>query len=317
VANVYWAAFYSCLSGQTGSLFIRTGCEQHMDQLPAINDRIQVRDDSLFVKVTGQGYPLLLLHGGPGMDHTSLLPLLPCGDRFTLIYYDQRCNGRSDGIPVSTMTWDNLTADAEALRQKLGFDKWAVLGHSFGGMVALEYALRYPDSLSHLLLMDTCGDTRWVREHAPELLAKRGYGQAAVTAARRFFNGQLEPGEVFRAAMKFSRAYYYRGSRRALVREIPAGFKVKMQPEAQIFGFGHLLKGWSVMDRLGQIQTPTLVLAGRDDFQFPPEHQAILADRLPNAELVLVERAGHNAPMERPDEVMATVRRFLAGDGEG
>ncbi|MFN2221547.1 MAG: alpha/beta hydrolase [Chloroflexota bacterium] len=287
-----------------------------MDLSPTINDRIPIRDVSLFVKTAGQGYPLLLLHGGPGMDHTSLLPLLPCGERFTLIYLDQRCNGRSNGIPVHTMTWDNLTADAEALRQKLGFDKWAVLGHSFGGMVALEYALRYPDSLSHLLLMDTCGDTRWVREKAPELLAQRGFGQAAVAGARRFFNGELKPDQVFGTATKFARAYYYRSSRWTLIRQIPAGFKAKMQPEAQIFGFGHLLNGWSVMDRLGQIETPTLVLAGRDDFQFPPEHQAILADRLPNAQLALVERAGHNAPMERPDEVMAIMRRFLAREAE-
>jgi proline iminopeptidase len=77
------------------------------------------------------------------------------------------------------MTWANLTADAEALRQALGFKQWAVLGHSFGGMVALEYALRYPDSLSHLLLMDTCGDARWVQQNAAEVLAKRGYGKKA------------------------------------------------------------------------------------------------------------------------------------------
>jgi proline iminopeptidase len=242
-----------------------------------------------------------------------MIPLEPLADQFTLIFYDHRCNGRSEGADVSSMTWDNLTADAEALRQKLGFKQWAVLGHSFGGMVAQEYALRYPDSLSHLLLMDTCGDTWWVQDNAPRLLAKRGYNPAAVEAARRFFNGQLTPDEVFRAAMKFARAYYYRSSRSRLIREIPAGFKVKMQPEAQIFGFGHLLKGWSVMDRLGEIQTPALVLAGRDDFQFPPEHQAILADRLPNSQLTLVERAGHNAPMERPDEVIEIIQRFMTG----
>ncbi len=288
-----------------------------MNRSPSINERIPIRDVSLFVKVVGEGHPLLLLHGGPGMDHTSLLPLSPCADRFTLIYMDQRCNGRSDGIPVSSMTWDNLTADAEALRKRLGFEKWAVLGHSFGGMVALEYALRYPDSLSHLLLMDTCGDTRWVREKAPELLARRGYGPAAVEAARRFFNGQLAPHEVFRTAMKFARAYYYRSSRWSLIREVPAGFKVKMQPEAQIFGFGQLLAGWTVMERLAEIETPTLVLAGRDDFQFPPEHQAILVDRLPNAELALIERAGHNAPMERPAEVMAIMERFLSQTSGG
>jgi proline iminopeptidase len=110
---------------------------------------MRVRDVSLFVDVVGHGYPVLLMHGGPGADHWSMLPFRRCADRFTLVFYDHRCNGRSMGAPVSSMTWDNLTADADALRRRLGFDRWAVLGHSFGGHVALEYALRYPASLSH------------------------------------------------------------------------------------------------------------------------------------------------------------------------
>src|SRR5512143_2750316 len=89
---------------------------------------IPVRDASLFVKVVGHGYPLLLMHGGPGLDHTSLLPLRGCADQFTMVFYDHRCNGRSVGAEVSSMTWENLTADAEALRQHVGFEKWAVLG---------------------------------------------------------------------------------------------------------------------------------------------------------------------------------------------
>ncbi len=171
---------------------------------------IPIRDVNLYVEVMGQGYPLLLMHGGPGADHTTLLHLRPCADQFTLIFYDHRCNGRSTGADVSSMTWENLTADAEALRQMLGFEQWAVLGHSFGGMVALEYALRYPQSLSHLLLMDTCGDSCWAQRHAPELLAKRGYSATAVQTARRFFNGQLTPGEVLPALLKFGSAYTYR-----------------------------------------------------------------------------------------------------------
>ena len=84
---------------------------------------IPIRSVSLFVKVIGQGYPLLLMHGGPGLDYTSLLPLVPLADQFTLIFYDHRCNGRSDGAEISSMTFDNLTADADALRQSLGFDQ--------------------------------------------------------------------------------------------------------------------------------------------------------------------------------------------------
>jgi len=274
---------------------------------------ITVRGVSLFVKVIGQGNPLLIMHGGPGMDHTSMLPLQPCADQFTLIFYDHRCNGRSEGAVVSSMTWENLTADAEALRQALGFDKWAVLGHSFGGMVALEYALRYPQSVSHLLLMDTCGDARWVQHNAPEILAKRGYSAGAVRAARRFFNGRVTPDEFLSTALKFAKAYYYQPSLLRFVQEMVSGFrtKVKMRPEAQIYGFSQLLTGWTVMDRLSEIKVPTLVLAGRHDFQFPPEHQAILADRLPNAQLELIERAGHNAHTERSAEVIEAVRRFM------
>jgi proline-specific peptidase len=272
---------------------------------------LQVRDVSLFVQVIGQGYPLLLMHGGPGLDYTTLLPFRSCADQFTLIFYDHRCNGRSEGVAVSSMTWENLTADAEALRQALGFDKWAVLGHSFGGMVALEYALRYPQSLSHLILMNTCGDSWWVQHNAPELLAKRGYKPATVQAAHRFYNGQLTPDEVMPIVMKFIRAYFYRLNLLSVAYEMVFGPRAKRRHEAHVFGYGQLLPGWSVMDRLNEIQVPTLVLAGRHDFLFPPECQAILADRLPDAQLELVEFAGHDPHAERPAEVLPIVRRFL------
>ena len=257
---------------------------------------ISIRGVSLFVKVVGEGYPLLLMHGGPGIDHTAMKPFLPLADRFTLVFYDHRCNGRSEGADISSMTWENLTADAEALRQTLGFDKWAVLGHSFGGMVAMEYALRYPQSLSHLLLLDTGGDIRWVQQNAPEILAKRGYSSGVVETARRFYKGEIEPDEMVPSMRKLGRAYYWKLSPLLLAREMMLGLRMKLRPEALIFGYSQLLPGWTVMDRLGEIKVPTLVLAGRHDFQFPPEHQAILADRLPNAQLELIERAGHNAP---------------------
>jgi len=254
------------------------------------------------------------MHGGPGQDYTSLLPLKPLADQFTLIFYDHRCNGRSDGADQSTMTMENLTADADALRQALGFEKWAVLGHSFGGQVALEYALRYPQSLSHLVLMNTGGDNWWVETHSSQLLARRGYSAAAVEATRRFFNGEVTPTDYYSAFFKFMLAYFYRFPLLVYARELATGPKTVYRPEATIFGYRHVVKGWTVMDRLGEIRVPALVIAGRWDFLFPPEHQAILADRLPNARLELVERAGHNPHIERPDVVLPAIRDFLAGE---
>jgi proline-specific peptidase len=279
---------------------------------------MQIRDVSLYVKVLGQGYPLVLMHGGPSLDHTTLLALQPLADQFTLIFYDHRCNGRSEGAEVSSMTFENLTADADALRQALGFDQWAVLGHSFGGNVALEYALRYPQSLSHLVLMNTGGNQRWVNQNAPEILAKRGYRASAVQAARRFYNGQITLDEYLPTFMKFMSAYSYHNSLLyhpsllTLASKVGLGPPMKLRPEALIFGYGQMLQGWTVMDRLGEIQVPTLVTAGRYDFLFPPEHQAILADRIPNARLELIECAGHNPQMEQQDVTIEIIRSFLA-----
>lgn len=271
-----------------------------------------IRDVSLYVKTIGHGYPLLLMHGGPSLDHTSLLPLEPLADQFTLIFYDHRCNGRSEGAEVASMTWENLTADADALRQALGFDKWAVLGHSFGGNVALEYALRYEQNLSHLILMNTGGDQKWVQRNAPKLLAKRGFSASAVEAARRFYSGQVTPENYQSTVMKFWTGYFYHINPLTVALGILKGPHTVYRPEALIQGYGHLLRGWNVIDRLGEIRTPSLVLAGRYCFLFPPEHQAILADRLPNARLELIERAGHNPQMERPAETMRAIREFMA-----
>ncbi len=96
----------------------------------------------------------------------------------------------------------NLTADADALRQRLGFERWAVLGHSFGGHVALEYALRYPASASHLVLLDTGGDSRWSQRNAADVVAKRDYSPEKVDLVRRWFNGEIAPDDMFRIFMR-------------------------------------------------------------------------------------------------------------------
>lgn len=274
--------------------------------------KMSIRGISLNVEVIGHGYPLVLMHGGPGLDYQTMLPLEPLSDQFTLVLYDHRCNGRSEGAEVTSMTMENLTFDADALRQELGFDQWAVLGHSFGGNVALEYALRFPSNLSRLVLMNTGGDQWWVNHHAPELLGKRGYPASTIQAARRFYNGQITPGEFLSTYMKFNRAYYYSFSLLDLLKVMLSGHTPKFRPEALIFAYSQALQGWTVMDRLGEIQVPTLVLAGRHDFLFPPEHQALLAAGIPDARLELIERAAHSPHMEQPAVVLPILREFLS-----
>src|SRR5918995_1960878 len=216
--------------------------------------RMAIRGMSLFVHVVGNGYPLLLMHGGPGLDHWTMAPFRQLADRFTLILYDHRCNGRSTGAPVSSMTWENLTADAEALREKLGFERWAVLGHSFGGHVALEYALRYPDRLSQLVLLDTGGDSRWSRQHALQLLAERGYSPEKVELVRRWFNGELGPREWWPIFLRISSAYSYDTSPWPILRHmLSGGWGFKTRAGARLFFCRPLLPGLTEMYRLREV----------------------------------------------------------------
>jgi proline iminopeptidase len=143
-------------------------------------------------------------------------------------------------------------------------------------------------------------------------MAKRGFSPKKVELVRRWFNGEFAPREWFPILMRIGSAYSYHPSLWRTIRELRGEWRCKMRPKALIFAGRHLLKGWTVMDRLDEITVPTLVMAGRDDFVFPPEHQQELASGIPNARLKIIERAGHNPHAEQTDEVMTAVCDFVA-----
>src|SRR5438105_5235280 len=115
-----------------------------------------VNGTELFYSQVGAGLPTLVMHGGLGLDHTYLHPWLdPLGDVLQLTYYDHRGNGRSARPPMHTLTHPGLAADADALRAFLGFERMAILASSYGGFIALRYALDFSERLSHLILVGT------------------------------------------------------------------------------------------------------------------------------------------------------------------
>jgi proline iminopeptidase len=109
----------------------------------------------------GAGQPLVILHGGPGASHDYLLPyLLPLARNNRLIFIDERGSGRSQKIEdPSGYTVENMVEDVEGVRVSLGLGKINLLGHSYGGVLAQAYALKYQDNLSHLILCSTFHST--------------------------------------------------------------------------------------------------------------------------------------------------------------
>src|SRR5215207_9008169 len=147
--------------------------------------RARVRDTELYFDVEGASLvpdgprmverPVaFLLHGGPGGDHSGFKPAYsPLAERMQLIYVDHRGQGRSARGPKETYTLDNNVEDLEALRIHLGLEQVVVIGVSYGGMVALAYASRYPESVSHLIAVVTSPSYKFL-ERAQAILAERG-----------------------------------------------------------------------------------------------------------------------------------------------
>lgn len=276
--------------------------------------RVTLGDVSLYVDVVGHGEPVLLMHGGPSADLWTMGGFRTLADEFTLVLYDHRCNGRSTGPPVSSMTWENLVGDAEALREYLGFERWTVLGHSFGGFVALEYALRHPDRVSRLVLVDTGADGHWGRENAPRVVAERGFSPERAELVRRWFTGDFRAREYPVIFWRISGAYMPKHGVVGMYRAMrDGGWRSRIRVAPFQYVSRSLMPDWSVVDRLGEITAPTLVIAGREDFVFPPDCQRQLAEGIPGAQLLLVDEAGHNPQDEMPAQVLPVLRSFLQG----
>ena len=118
--------------------------------------RISVGKASLYSREIGRGQPIIVLHGGPDFDHSYLLPDLDrLADAFRLIYYDQRGRGRSaDQVLPEEVTLTSDIDDLDKVRQHFHLESSALLGHSWGAVLALEYALRHPERVSHMILMN-------------------------------------------------------------------------------------------------------------------------------------------------------------------
>jgi proline iminopeptidase len=164
------------------------------------------------------------------------------------------------------------------------------------------------------VLLNTGGDARWEQQNAADLLASRGYNPKKVELVRRWFNGELTPHEYLPMFMRIGVVYHIHLGPWLVRDMIHGAWRSKVRPEALIFAGRDLLHGWTVMDRLGEIKVPTLVMAGRDDGVFPPDCQRELAAGIPGARLHLVDRAGHSPHAEQTADVTAAVRHFISAD---
>ena len=278
-----------------------------------------VRDTRLYFDIEGMGLvpdgdrmeprqPLVLLHGGPGGDHSSFKTSVNrLADVAQLIYLDHRGSGRSAPVSAESCTLDENIRDLDAVRAYLGLEQISVLGSSYGGMVAQGYAIRYPDRVDRLILAATAPSFRFLQE-AQRIVGARGTPDQ-IRVCEWLWNASFTSKEQLYEYYKTMGPMY---STTFDLDKFEAGWHRGIRNFDQLnSGFGGFLRDFDYTDQLVQIGCPTLVLAGAWDWICPPSQSRLIAERIPDVRLEIFENSAHSLAQDEPEKFMELVRGFL------
>jgi proline iminopeptidase len=231
--------------------------------------------------------------------------LTPIADAAQLILVDHRGNGRSSRPPVETRTLANMADDLEALRQALGLGRIVVFGMSFGGMLALTYAVTYPDSVAALIPCATTASNEALERALSGMHDLSSPEQRKALARLR--HGEVQSAEdldrIFGALARF---YEYDPARTP-----PGGVKPIADIDMLNWFFARERQTYDVRAKLAKVTAPTLVLTGRHDKIAPPFASDEILKGIPHAEQELFEQSGHRLMREENAKFLRTVRHFV------
>ena len=231
---------------------------------------LSLEDGRIFYEVIGSGAPIVVIHGGPGLDHNYLRPGLDIlSSRNTLVYYDQRGTGRSEAtLAPDVIHLDAFVDDVDILRQTLDYEKVTLLAHSFGALIALGYASKYPLNVDGLVLMNPV-------EPGKRFSSATAIRQSAAQSEQDIAElERLRSSEGFQARDLATVSQAYRVSFRGMFRdrrlvdELELNLSVRTAQNGQEVArlFGEDLDTIDWWDRLPEIEVPTLVVHGRYAF---------------------------------------------------
>lgn len=290
--------------------------------LAARTARIPVGNTTLFARAIGQGKPIIVLHGGPDFDQRYLLPDMDrLSNAFRLVYYDQRGRGRSAaGVKPEDVSLDSDLADLDKVRAYYRLRSTALLGHSWGTVLALEYATRHPERVSQLILMNpapaSADDFTRFRQAYREKLGPDLDRLRAIQTSAGYVQG--DPDTVtayyrihFKPALKRPEHYekVIASLRASFTRE---GILEARAVEDRLMNDTWLSSGYNLLPKLERLNIPTLVIYGDHDF-IPSVISEHIAGAIPRARMVTLKGCGHFAYLECPSAVRTEIVSLMRG----
>lgn len=264
--------------------------------------------------------PIIVIHGGPGWDYRSLLPLKALADDYRVIFYDQRGSGLSPRVPADALSLESSLADLDAMVEKYRADGQVILiGHSWGAMLATTYLGRAPDKVSHAVLAEPGFLNTELFRQARVRMGPRPELSYLLFAGRRWFESLHISGPDADAASDYflgeaaSRAnteYYCGGN-------IPEAGTLRWRAGATAMGAiaGPLVEDGAEFDLTRGLKAfvrPVLLLASTCNSLIGVDQQRRHIGHFPVAELAVIPDSGHMLFVEQPQAALSAVRRYLA-----
>src|SRR5580698_10723603 len=307
------ASFFLPASAQTGK---RSSATAASKVFPMQEGFVDANGVMIYYMTLGRGEPLMIVHGGPGASHDYFLPyLLPLARHNKVIFIDERGSGRSQKLEdPAGYTVENMVEDVEAVRQALGLGKISLLGHSYGGVLAQAYALKYQANLTHLIIASTWSSSKALNEIFVRMKQNMSPGL-------RDRIDKLEADGLFGHGKDYEKNRYTNDYMIASWGEGYFPYLYQNHPDPNFDPIGQGNTSWDLYremwgshgefvidgnlasveytDRLSTIHVPTLITAGDHDESDPAMSQ-VMHEKIAGSKIVILPKSGHMTFVDQP-----------------
>lgn len=288
--------------------FVRTLSAQDFEGAKKINGT------SLYFKIIGKGDPIVIIHGGPGMNHSYLMPhLKDLSKKYRLVFYDQRASGKSATPSPDSISLKFFTDDLEAIRKDLGVEKLNLLSHSWGALPAVAYGIQYPDKVNKMIL---CNPTPLSREFDKEMLenqkkkasGKDSTDRSIIIGSKGFRSGEPDAYKKL-LILTFRHSFYDPKNYSKLQLDLPANYRAASQ--ALMTGLGKEMEGYNFIEGVKTFSFPVLILHGAAD-AIPLGASTLAQSKMQKASLQVFNKSGHFIFIDQPGRFNSAVNSFLS-----